>query len=745
LPAREKAAQRSLRGVAVRAIRTSTRGADLPNEPTITNTTRTSAPEITVVQTVESEARRTTIVALGVLLLLAIGLATYFGVKSALRELRGDGLQALRDAQVNALNLWVGSRIGAAESWASESELRDAVARLIALARQDRVAEGCASADVERVLAALRPSLHEKGFNAFAVVDRNGTVIAAHDAETCGKRLNPGPFLSRLDQVFSGRPAFIRPHLEQERFVGMPQRRLAEPFVWFDVPVRDRAGRTIAVLSFGEPARLQFAQLFRPAGLGQTDEVYAFTPEGMVLSELRHLDKLRDAQVLRDASLARSTLNLEVRDPGGDLLEGFHPDVQSAAQPLTRLASVAIAAQKKTAAAELQGVLVDAYRNYRGASVIGAWRWLPDYQIAVAVEIERDEAYAPLNTIERAFALVLGLSIAAGVGVLISVLSAMRERRRFGAVRRLGRYTLLEKIGEGGSASVYRGRHELLKRAIAIKILSRQATDELVARFEREVQLASRLGHPNTVEIYDYGRTGAGDFYYVMEYLDGVTLAKLVARDGALPVGRVVYFMRQITSALKGAHTSGLVHRDIKPENIMACVRGGEHDVIKILDFGLVKSIDEVDTREITRSVLRVLGTPVYMSPERFDNPAASDVRTDLYALGAVAYLMLTGKRLFEGASGEELQQQIRYIVPPRPSVLRGEPLPPSLDDLVMACLAKQPADRPDSADEVLDRLREIALDLPWLHRDAAAWWEAYKSDRPPREAAARAPAAVVR
>lgn len=690
----------------------------------------TPAPEITIIQAVESEAQRTTIVALGILILFAIGLATYFGAKNALRELRGNGIEALRDAQVNALDLWVRSRIAAAEGWAAEPALRETVSTLMADA-SERDKPGCNSLFAQRAAESLRPAMHERGFNSFSVIDRNGVVVVASNPAVCGARLNPTQFLVRLDQVFAGKPAFIRPHLDDERFADSSVRRLAEPWVWFDVPLRNRDGRAIAVLSLGEPARTQFAQLFQPSGLGDSDEIYSFTADGIVLSELRHPEKNREAQVLRDASLARSTLNVELRDPGGDLLGGFHSNTPTAEQPLTRLVAIAVAAQKRTAPTEQRGVLLEPYRNYRGAEVIGAWRWLPEYQFAIAVEIEEAEAYAPLKTLERAFAIVLGLSVAASVGVLISVLSAIRERRRFGTVRKLGRYTLLEHIGEGGMASIYRGRHELLKRPIAIKILKRDANDELIARFEREVQLASRLGHPNTVEVFDYGRTRQGEFYYVMEYLDGVTIAQLVGRSGPLPIGRVVYFMRQITSALKGAHAVGLVHRDIKPENIMTCVRGGECDVIKILDFGLVKSIEEKHTRDITRSVLRILGTPVYMSPERFDDPGTTDVRADIYALGAVAYLMLTGKRLFAGLSGEELQHHIRYVVPPRPSTLTEASIPPALETLVMDCLAKRPQDRPASADAVLDVLRGVALDFPWYHRDAAASWERERADQP--------------
>ena len=197
---------------------------------------------------------------------------------------------------------------------------------------------------------------------------------------------------------------------------------------------------------------------------------------------------------------------------------------------------------------------------------------------------------------------------------------------------------------------MYLARHDLLRRPAAVKLLKpARATDEMIARFEREVQLASSLAHPNTVEIFDYGRTRDGLFYYAMEYLDGLTVGEIVApRRGTRSRG-------PSTSCARCARRSprrtrkGIVHRDIKPENIMVCRYGGEYDFVKILDFGLVKHVTEKHSRDLTRG-LRILGTPLYMAPERLRNPADVDARVDIYALGAVAFLMLTGPKLFESA-----------------------------------------------------------------------------------------------
>ncbi len=684
-------------------------------------------PDITIVEASDRKVRRNLIVALGLMIVFAIGLASYFGVKRALLEVRGTGLAAMRDAEVQGLEIWMEQRVTSAERWANQPAVRETVARLVVHrdpsgARPPR----CDSSDSQLILSALQAGLHERGFITYEIIDRNGTILASRFPEYCGLRAQLATFFARIEASFSGKSVFVKPMLEKDRLANAPLGRFGGPLVWFAVPVRAADGVVIAILALGEPAGTRFSTVLGPPGIGATDEAYAFDDQAVMLTESRHLDKLREASVLKDPTQPRTTLNVELRDPGGNLLEGFRAEDEFSAWRRTRLALLAIAAKSKPSGADRHGVLLDPYRNYRGVEVIGAWRWLERYGMGVALEIEAEEGYAPLRTLDRAFAIVLGIAIAIAIGVLVSFVGAWRDRLRFGTLRRVGRYTLLRELGEGGMARVYLGRHALLKRPIAIKILKRQATDELLKRFQREVQFASQLAHSNTVDIYDYGHTSAGEFYYVMEYVDGITLSEMVMREGPLPVGRIIYFVRQICSALNRAHQQGLIHRDIKPENIMACVRGGEHDVIKILDFGLVKSLNDDVTRDITRSVVHVLGTPVYMSPERFANPATADVRADIYSVGAVAYLLAAGRRLFDGVSGGDLQFQVLHTLPSPPSQVRGSNLPAPLEQLILSCLAKKPGDRPQTVQTLLDQLRDLALEFPWSHREAESWWQDY-------------------
>jgi serine/threonine-protein kinase len=209
-----------------------------------------------------------------------------------------------------------------------------------------------------------------------------------------------------------------------------------------------------------------------------------------------------------------------------------------------------------------------------------------------------------------------------------------------------------------------------------------------------------------------------------MEFLDGLTLQQVVEQHGPLPPARAAHALRGIAGSLSEAHARGLVHRDIKPANVMLCRRGGEDDVVKVLDFGLVKDTRSPHTRDLTRA-LRVLGTPAYMAPERIERPDSADARSDLYALGAVGFYLLTGKAPFDGDSDLALAYKVVNVPAPRASTATAESVPAELDELIARCLAKSPEQRPASAAEVAAELDRLAVSAPWTNRQARAWWEA--------------------
>jgi hypothetical protein len=308
--------------------------------------------------------------------------------------------------------------------------------------------------------------------------------------------------------------------------------------------------------------------------------------------------------------------------------------------------------------------------------------------------------------------------------VITRVMYGLRAEVR--EARRLGQYVLEEKLGEGGMGEVYRARHGMMRRPSAIKLLRADRAGELaLLRFEREVQLTARLTHPNTITIFDYGRTPDGVFYYAMELLDGATLQRIVEHDGAQPPGRVVRILTMACRALSEAHAMGLIHRDIKPANIMLCTQGGEHDVVKMLDFGLVKEFAVDDDVKLT-AASAITGTPQYMAPESIRAPDTVDARTDIYALGAVAYYLLAGVDVFDGKSVVEVISQHLHQIPV-PLSARGRPIPPDLEAVVLACLSKDPSQRPQSAEELRRHLEACAIE-PWDSETARAWWRRHKS-----------------
>ena len=300
--------------------------------------------------------------------------------------------------------------------------------------------------------------------------------------------------------------------------------------------------------------------------------------------------------------------------------------------------------------------------------------------------------------------------------------------------REIGSYELIERIGAGGMGEVWRAQHRLLARPAAIKLIrssmlgeSQRAREALVRRFEREARETAALGSTHTIDVYDFGVTEEGDFYYVMELLEGLSLERLVQEFGAVDPGRTVYLLRQVCHSLGEAHARGLVHRDVKPANIMVCRLGPDDDFVKVLDFGLVKHTAAGQTVTMLSMEGTVVGTPSYMAPEIALGHADVDGRTDIYSLGCVAYYMLTGQPVFSGDT--PVATALAHVQnAPIPPGLRSEfKIPPALDALIMECLAKDPAARPASAAVMSERLAATVPADAWTLDAARAWWEQHQ------------------
>ncbi len=335
-------------------------------------------------------------------------------------------------------------------------------------------------------------------------------------------------------------------------------------------------------------------------------------------------------------------------------------------------------------------------------------RWVPD----VAAMLDSNNAGNPIPLpIVAALVCVFGTHI---------INSARREAFK---ARQFGQYRLLEKLGSGGMGEVFKAEHVLLKRPCAMKLIkpASEADATAIAHFEKEVKTTAKLTHWNTVEIYDYGHTDDGTFYYVMELLPGKSLEELVEQHGPLPPERAVHLLRQVCGALQEAHAVGLIHRDIKPANIFAAQRGGVFDVVKLLDFGLVKE-KAGGSPEAQRGSFS--GTPLYMSPEQASAYEEVDARADIYSLGAVAYQLLTGKAPFAGKNVMELlaAHARSEVVPPsqiNPAV------PSDLGQVILRCLAKDAKDRFQDAAGLERALAGCACANQWSAAQADEWWSA--------------------
>ncbi len=300
------------------------------------------------------------------------------------------------------------------------------------------------------------------------------------------------------------------------------------------------------------------------------------------------------------------------------------------------------------------------------------------------------------------------------------VIYGLRQQVR--DARKLGQYTLLEMLGAGAMGDVYLASHSMMRRRTAIKLLRANTDIQGLERFEREVQLTSQLTHPNTIAIYDYGRTNEGLFYYVMEHLEGMDLERLMVGAGPQSPGRVIHILRQVCGALEEAHGLGLLHRDIKPANLFLCRRRGVPDMVKVLDFGLVKQLGAEEAGTGRSHV--VAGTPHYLAPEAITSPSTVDGRGDLYSLGAVGYALLTGGHVFSGQTAAEICSHHVNTVPQPPSMRVGYELPADLCAIILRCLDKRPESRFASARELRLALDGCADAARWTELDAELWWD---------------------
>jgi serine/threonine protein kinase len=636
-----------------------------------------------------------------------VGLWAYRTIASDLRRRVASSMETMLASDASALDRWLSAQANLAAILVSDPRVQDRVNELIALSH--RTGGDAAALRAHPAQAALRaifaPVLARQGTAGYFIIEPGGIIVARIVDDRVGDRT----VLAVADanaRALGGKPTFLPPTLKQHF--------ASTPMAFVLVPIRDGGGTPFAVFAFRiDPA--QMAAVVNPGRLGQSGETYAVDADARLVSPSRFDKEVAALSLLPAEANGIATAALMLRDPGQPLAGGKGPGTPPNTWPLTWSAAEVIGGRN--------GVNVDGYRNYLGETVVGSWRWLPDWGIGLVSEIGKGEAYSSLRVVRRAFAILAGSLLLGALALAVSSRRIYGLQKEVARAQRLGQYTLEDKIGEGGMGAVYRARHTFLRRPTAIKLIrSQAATADMIARFEREVQLTSALTHPNTIAVYDYGRTEDGVFYYAMEYLPGIPLDRLIKDDGPQPEARVVHLVKQICASLAEAHRVGLVHRDVKPANAMLCERGGLYDVVKVLDFGLVKETASADAS--LTAAHHIVGTPHYMAPEAIDASTPVDARSDVYAVGAVAYALVTGHTVFAGKSGVDVIGHHLHSVPVAPSLRLGVPVDPFLEALILRCLSKSPAERPADAGTLLREMEAGWTGGVWTQAEAQVWWE---------------------
>ena len=658
---------------------------------------------------------------IAVALLSAVGIGVRGAIEATMKENLRAQLQTLLGVETATIETWFDLQASNAETLGNDLDIRDEIYRLLDGNQPTAEAnEPLPEASVRQRLAKLlAPTMSSHDYAGFFVADKRRRIVAASHADLIGQDEVP-EYESFLASALDGEPTVCTPFpslvmMKDDR----GRMRMGQPTMFVAAPIRDASFQVIAALALQIRPEREFTRTLQLGQLGASGETYAFDKNGVLVSNSRFDDSLILLGLLPDHEDSRSILNVLLRNPKGNITEGYRPTVRRAELPLTRMAEDAIAGNT--------GCDVEGYRDYRGVPVVGAWTWLPKYGVGIATEVDVAEAFRPLTILRRVF---LGLLALLGVAALaifvftVVVARLQREAQKSAiAAKKIGQYELDEKIGAGGMGVVYKGRHAMLRRPTAIKMLDVDKVDDAsIKRFEREVQITCQLQHPNTIAIYDFGRTAEGVFYYAMEYLDGIDLQTLVDLYGPQPESRVISILRQVCGSLHEAHSQGLVHRDIKPANIMLNWRGGEPDVVKVLDFGLVKAVDERKQASLTGSNA-MTGTPLYMSPEAIQAPETIDASSDIYAIGAVGYFLLTAKPVFDSTSIIELYKQHVSNRPTPPSELIGERISPELEHALLSCLEKSRAKRPQTARDLAQLLARSPHVNAWTTEDADAWW----------------------
>ena len=492
-----------------------------------------------------------------------------------------------------------------------------------------------------------------------------------------------------------------------------------EQVVMFLVPIfsPDDSSQVIGAMMIRSPKFLDELEELLSSLVLRDSNSYLLDERGAIATKARDLSNLLELPSFSVLKKIRGATIVEARDPGGNVLSGFKPSDDPSQWSWTK--------PGKTISQPRNGSDIIGYRDYRGRDVVGAWHWIDTLSRMMVLEMPKEEAFKNHLFIESAFRFLYGVPIL--ISLVIGVLSLRRAFRGIElANKSLGSYVLREKIGEGGLGIVYRGEHKLLGRAAAIKLIKEPLiSSATLKRFEREVRMASKLSHPNTVGIYDFGMSKDGLLFCAMELVEGVNLAHFISYDPNISIDRCLWILRQTCGAIEEAHDIGLIHRDIKPQNVMICQKGQLVDLIKVVDFGLAKSMADNVGRDVTATRV-LIGTPGFIAPERLEAPWIADPRIDIFAFGVLGVYLLSGKVPILGATHDSV---ISTLSLGRFAELCMDPKFNEFIRLLAQCISPEANDRPRSMSEVGTKLAGFSSRFPWSEERAEKWWQENEQD----------------
>ena len=630
-------------------------------------------------------------------------------------ELESSVAQYLSDTishRVADFQQWESERLSEAEVWSQHPGITAPINALVKLAREHKTDSG-------ELLEALQNAKHGQELRRqlqllvgtedvkYAVWDRRMVTLCdwnQHEQPTILGKFVTVNGAAMLTPVLTGQPRVYFPRLGSVVTDGYEMETKA-PVLSVIVPIRENGAVNAALLIRGYGLEEKYSRMVEEWSDGLQGEVYLINSRCVMMTKSRY-QPLLDRLFSEPNSLRKAHY---VHDPGVDLACET-PDTARAVWPPTVMANQLSKGRN--------GINVDGYRNYVGRRVVGAWHWLPEHEIGIALEKEYDDAFRIADLFRSGMAWISGLFGLGFLGTIIATTITSARRKKLIDLKDVGPYQVQELLGEGGMGRVYLAEHALLCRQSAVKVLTHGNDDlSVIGRFEREVQLASQLTHPNTISIYDFGRNRDGYFYYAMEYINGGHLGQLIEFSGPIPPGRCIYILRQLCHALNEAHLAGVVHRDIKPQNIMVCNRGGEPDFLKLFDYGLVKSFAPGVSHSPSQTKI-VVGTPRFMAPERLNSPWLADPRVDIYSVGALAYYLLTAQLppLVTLEAGIDHQQTGVETLDLPPDVVE-------FGEILSVCMAVEPAARPSNMSSLIRELEDLSRKFPWNRNDSLQWW----------------------